>query len=65
MHETDKVPLLIALVLGVGIGSVLAGIWSGGHVELGILPLGAFGVAVSFDVVVYGGGQRCWNRVRG
>ena len=26
---------------------MLAGIWSGGHVELGILPLGAFGVAVS------------------
>ena len=47
LHETDKVPLLIALVVGVGLGSVLAGVWSGGHVELGILPLGAFGVAVS------------------
>ncbi len=46
-EETDKVPLLIALVLGVGIGSVLAGIWSGGRVELGILPLGALGVAVA------------------
>lgn len=46
LHETDKVPLLIALVLGVGTGSVLAGVWSGGHVELGILPLGACGVAV-------------------
>lgn len=46
-EETDKVPLLIALVLGVGIGSVLAGIWSGGRVELGILPLGALGVAIA------------------
>ena len=34
------------LVLGVGGGSVLAGRWSGGHVELGIVPLGAIGVAV-------------------
>jgi 1-acyl-sn-glycerol-3-phosphate acyltransferase len=44
--ETDKIPLLISLVLGVGFGSVLAGIWSGNHIELGILPLGAFGVAI-------------------
>jgi acyl-[acyl-carrier-protein]-phospholipid O-acyltransferase/long-chain-fatty-acid--[acyl-carrier-protein] ligase len=34
------------LVLGVGGGSVLAGRWSGGHVELGIVPLGAIGVAL-------------------
>ena len=34
------------LVLGVGGGSVLAGRWSGGHVELGIVPLGAIGVAI-------------------
>lgn len=34
------------LVLGVGFGSVLAGWWSGGHVELGIVPLGAIGMAV-------------------
>ncbi|MBS0202159.1 MAG: MFS transporter [Planctomycetes bacterium] len=34
------------LVLGVGGGSVLAGYWSGGHVELGIVPLGAIGVAI-------------------
>lgn len=46
LYETDKVPLLLALVMGVGFGSVLAGIWSGGRIELGILPLGAFGVAV-------------------
>lgn len=35
----------MSLVLGVGIGSVLAGWWSGGHVELGIVPLGALGIA--------------------
>ncbi len=45
LNETDKIPLLISLIAGVGFGSVLAGIWSGDHIELGILPIGAFGVA--------------------
>ncbi|QDU27308.1 Bifunctional protein Aas [Anatilimnocola aggregata] len=44
--ETAKVPLLIALIAGVCVGSVLAGIWSGDHVELGLLPLGALGMAI-------------------
>ena len=35
----------MTLVMGVGLGSVMAGIWSGGHVELGIVPLGAIGMA--------------------
>ncbi|MEK6260004.1 MAG: acyl-[ACP]--phospholipid O-acyltransferase [Planctomycetota bacterium] len=35
----------MSLVLGVGAGSMLAGWWSGGHVELGIVPLGALGIA--------------------
>ncbi len=47
VNESDKTPLLVCLVFGVGLGSVLAGIWSGGRVELGILPLGAAGIAVS------------------
>ena len=38
---------LAALIVGVGLGSVLAGVWSGGKVELGILPLGAGGLALS------------------
>ncbi len=42
----EKIGVLgMMLVLGVGIGSVLAGLWSGGHVELGIVPLGAIGMA--------------------
>ncbi len=44
--ETAKIPLLIALIAGVCVGSVLAGIWSGDHVELGLLPLGALGMAI-------------------
>lgn len=46
-EETDKIALLISLVVGIGVGSVLAGIWSAGRVELGIVPLGALGVACS------------------
>jgi acyl-[acyl-carrier-protein]-phospholipid O-acyltransferase/long-chain-fatty-acid--[acyl-carrier-protein] ligase len=46
-RATSKVPLLLALVLGVGVGSVLAGLWSGGRIELGLLPMGAGGVALS------------------
>ena len=38
---------LAALSIGVGIGTLLAGYWSGKRVELGILPLGALGVIVS------------------
>ena len=45
--ESAKSPLLLALIAGVCVGSVLAGLWSGDHVELGILPLGAFGVALN------------------
>jgi len=45
--QTQVTTLLIPLIVGVGLGSVLAGIWSGGRVELGILPLGAGGLAVS------------------
>jgi acyl-[acyl-carrier-protein]-phospholipid O-acyltransferase/long-chain-fatty-acid--[acyl-carrier-protein] ligase len=44
--QTQVSPLLCALVFGVGLGSVLAGVWSGGKVELGILPLGAGGLAL-------------------
>lgn len=44
--QSQVTPLLAALIVGVGAGSVLAGIWSGGKVELGILPLGAGGLAV-------------------
>jgi len=52
MRQTEIVPLLIALTVGVGLGSVLAGVWSGGHVELGILPLGAGGVAL-FSLLLF------------
>jgi len=40
-------PLLGVLVLGIGIGNLLAGIWSAGKIELGIVPLGAAGIVVT------------------
>ncbi|MBT4012862.1 MAG: MFS transporter [Planctomycetaceae bacterium] len=46
-REVDKTPFLIAVVVGVCIGSVLAGLLSGDRVQLGILPIGAFGIAIS------------------
>jgi 1-acyl-sn-glycerol-3-phosphate acyltransferase len=46
-HQTQMAPLLVSLVIGIGVGSVLAGLWSQGRVELGILPLGALGLAIT------------------
>lgn len=46
LFEIEKLPLLISLVLGVGVGSVLAGIASGGRIELGLVPIGAAGMIV-------------------
>lgn len=45
--QTQVAMLLVPLIVGVGLGSVLAGYWSSGRVELGILPLGAGGLAFS------------------
>jgi acyl-[acyl-carrier-protein]-phospholipid O-acyltransferase/long-chain-fatty-acid--[acyl-carrier-protein] ligase len=39
-------PLLAVLALGVGLGNVLAGLWSRGRIELGIIPFGATGIAL-------------------
>jgi acyl-[acyl-carrier-protein]-phospholipid O-acyltransferase/long-chain-fatty-acid--[acyl-carrier-protein] ligase len=50
--QTQVSLLLGSLIVGVGLGSVLAGVWSGGKVELGILPLGAGGLVV-FAFLLY------------
>jgi acyl-[acyl-carrier-protein]-phospholipid O-acyltransferase/long-chain-fatty-acid--[acyl-carrier-protein] ligase len=36
---------MAVLAVGIGLGSVLAGRWSGNHVEYGLLPLGTAGIA--------------------
>jgi len=38
--------LQIVLALGIGGGSILAGRWSGGKVEFGLVPLGAIGLGI-------------------
>lgn len=40
-------PLLGLLALGAMIGSVVAGVWSAGRIDLGIVPISAFGIIVS------------------
>ncbi len=44
--QVQVVPGLVALVVGMALGSLLAGMWSNEHVELGILPLAAGGLVL-------------------
>ncbi|MCE5267109.1 MAG: MFS transporter [Planctomycetaceae bacterium] len=47
IHQQAYVGVLLGvLTIGIGGGAVLAGIWSRGKVELGLVPLGAAGIAV-------------------
>ena len=50
--ESHRTPLLIAVVMGIGLGSVLAGVISAGRIELGLVPIGAIGLAV-FAILLY------------
>jgi acyl-[acyl-carrier-protein]-phospholipid O-acyltransferase / long-chain-fatty-acid--[acyl-carrier-protein] ligase len=45
-------PLLGVLTLGIGGGALLAGVLSRGKVELGLVPLGGFGIAVTSLLLV-------------
>lgn len=56
LSESDAGVLMAALVAGVGLGSVLAGLWSAGRVELGIVPLGAIGIVV-FSLALFAAGS--------
>ena len=46
-NETQTGLLMASLAIGIGVGSMAAGRLSGDTVELGLVPLGAFGMAVS------------------
>lgn len=42
VRQDEAMILLVILTLGIAAGSLLAGIWSRGRVELGLVPLGIF-----------------------
>jgi len=46
VNELKIGELNVALALGIGLGSVAAGYLSGGKIEYGLVPLGAFGLSV-------------------
>jgi acyl-[acyl-carrier-protein]-phospholipid O-acyltransferase/long-chain-fatty-acid--[acyl-carrier-protein] ligase len=45
--ETHTSFLLVALTLGIGVGSFAAGYLSGGKIEYGLIPLGSLGITVA------------------
>lgn len=57
LGKSDVGLLFGVLIAGVGAGSLLAGRWSGGKVELGIVPLGGLGVVFSALLVCLAGSQ--------
>jgi acyl-[acyl-carrier-protein]-phospholipid O-acyltransferase/long-chain-fatty-acid--[acyl-carrier-protein] ligase len=46
LDESGVTYLFMALALGIGAGSLLAGRWSGQKVELGLVPIGSLGMGV-------------------
>ncbi len=57
MSQQEVGQFLAVLSVGVGIGSVLAGFWSGGRVELGMVPLGAVTMALACLLAFMCGGS--------
>tara|TARA_R110002095_G_scaffold138182_3_gene119694 strand:- start:1773 stop:5300 length:3528 start_codon:yes stop_codon:yes gene_type:complete len=55
LSQKDIGPLLGILVVGVAAGSILAGIWSAGRIELGIVPIGAAGIVVTSLLLFFTG----------
>ena len=55
--QQDVGQYLAVLSIGVGVGSILAGFWSGGRVELGMVPLGAVMMAAACLLAFVCGGS--------
>ena len=55
VSETHIGLLNVALAVGIGLGSVAAGYLSGGKIEYGLVPLGAFGLAVFSALLAWPG----------
>lgn len=52
INESERTPLLISLIVGLGLGSVLAGILSARRIELGMVPFGAIGIVI-FSIALF------------
>lgn len=55
LTESEVAPLQAMLVLGVAFGSLLAGLWSAGKIELGIVTIGGLGMAISSTLLFFVG----------
>lgn len=55
LTESEVAPLQAMLVLGVAFGSLLAGLWSAGKIELGIVTIGGLGMAISSILLFFVG----------
>ncbi len=45
--DQEYVSILAAILsVGIGVGAVLCGIWSRGRIEMGLVPVGAFGIGI-------------------
>ena len=53
LFETERTPLLICVTLGIGIGSVLAGMISAGKIELRLVPWGAAGISLFSMAMIF------------
>jgi acyl-[acyl-carrier-protein]-phospholipid O-acyltransferase/long-chain-fatty-acid--[acyl-carrier-protein] ligase len=63
LGETENSALQVALAIGMAVGSILAGKLSGDHVEYGLIPLGAIGMAVMGFILGIPGIERAWFTV--
>lgn len=57
MTQSEVGPFLAVLSMGVGLGSLLAGWWSSGRVELGMVPLGTITMAVACSLAFVSSGS--------
>lgn len=55
LTESEVAPLQAMLVLGVAGGSLLAGLWSAGKIELGIVTIGGLGMSISATALFFVG----------
>ena len=68
IEEFERLPLLVSLVMGVGLGSVIAGFVSGKRIELGLVPIGVAGmvfflIALAFTPASFLTGSVGWGLV--